>query len=434
MMKKLLLPVLALLSSYAYAEGVLDIYRLAKQKDPLLLEAKALREQSFEKINEEQASFLPKINFGLGANYINDNLDMQTGSSTNSSVNLDQSLYNSANWINLDLAEKNATLSDVSYSLESQNLVLRTVQAYFNVLQSEDSLIYSQAAKKAIQRQLVQTQQRFEVGLAAITDVHEAEAAFDQSFADEIYAENALENSYEALRELTGLEHKKLSKLDIARFTPEKTMWNVDKWTNTAIEKNLALHQARIRRDIAKMKIDLSKSGHKPLVDLTMGLSSTYNNYDDNSINSDGYSNQGEVGIKFSLPLYNGGATVSQVKQSTFDYVAASEQLEKNYRLVKSAIKSSYNNVNASIGSFRAYQQAVISAESALRATEAGYEVGTRTIIDVLDANKKLYDAMTKLAIARYGYIINIATLKFNAGSLEERDIIDINNGLVNLK
>ncbi len=295
-------------------------------------------------------------------------------------------------------------------------------------------LIYSQATKKAIQRQLAQTQQRFEVGLAAITDVHEAEAAFDQSFADEIYAENTLENSYEALRELTGLEHRKLNKLDTERFSPQKTLWKIDKWTDAAIEKNLALHQARIKKELAKMQIDLSKSGHKPLVDLTMGLSSTYNNYKDNTVNTDGYSNQGDIGIKFSLPLYTGGATASQVKQSSFDYVAASEQLEKSYRSVMSAVKSSYNNVNASIGAVRAYQQAVVSAESALKATEAGYEVGTRTIIDVLDANRKLYDAKTKLAISRYSYIVNVATLKLNSGSLGKKEIIDIDNGLVNLR
>ncbi|MGY3979404.1 TolC family protein, partial [Aeromonas mytilicola] len=116
------------------------------------------------------------------------------------------------------------------------------------------------------------------------------------------------------------------------------------------------------------------------------------------------------------------------------DYVAASEQLEKSYRSVMSAVKSSYNNVNASIGSVRAYQQAVVSAESALKATEAGYEVGTRTIIDVLDANRKLYDAKTKLAISRYSYIVNVATLKLNSGSLDKKEIIDIDNGLVNLR
>lgn len=431
MMSRIVASMLFVFSSYTSAESLIDIYELAKEKDPQLLESKAIRDQAFEKINEENSSFLPKINLGVGANYVNDNLDMQTGSITNSALNLEQSIYNSSNFINLDLAGKSAKLSDSSYLFESQNLVLRTIKTYFNVLQSEDVLIYSQATKKAIQRQLVQTQQRFEVGLAAITDVHEAEAAFDQSFADEIYAENALENSYEVLRELTGLEHKKLLRLNTQRFSPQNTLWKIDKWIDAAIEKNLVLHQARIKKDLAKMQISLSESGHKPLVDLTMGLSSTYNNYKDNTANTDGYSNQGDIGIKFSLPLYNGGATVSQVKQSTFGYVAASEQLEKSYRSVISAVKSSYNNVTSSVGVVRAYQQAVISAESALKATEAGYEVGTRTIVDVLDANRKLYDAKTKLAISRYEYIVNIATLKLNAGSLEEKDLIDIDSGLL---
>ncbi|EKP0260901.1 outer membrane channel protein TolC [Aeromonas sobria] len=432
-MKRTLLSVMVLLgvSAGAHAENLLDIYQQAQLKDPQLLQSKALRDKAFEQINEFRAALLPQINLSADLNYLQNKGDTQTGTTAGGKLSLDQSIYRRSNWINLDLTEKSATQSDVSYNLEIQNLMLRSAQAYFNVLKAMDTLEFVQANKVAVERQLEQTQQRFEVGLTAITDVHEAEASRDQALADEINAENELANSYETLRELTGIDHRNLDVLNTDRFTPQKTTFGSDKWLELALDKNLQLHNARITKDIAKEQIDLAKTGHEPTLDLGAGLQSSNTDYKNDTPGMSSENSQGNIGLTFKLPIYSGGATTSKVKQAQFDYVAASELLEKNFRSVQSTVRSSYNNVNASIGSVRAYSQSVVSADSALKATEAGYEVGTRTIVDVLDSTRKLYDAKQKLSAARYNYILNILSLKQAAGILEAQDLVEVNQGLM---
>ncbi len=432
-MKRTLLSVMVLLgvSAGAHAENLLDIYQQAQLKDPQLLQSKAVRDQAFEKINESRAALLPQINLGAGLNYLQNKDDRQTNNKASGSLSLDQSIYRRSNWINLDLTEKSATQNDVAYNLEIQNLMLRSATAYFNVLKAMDTLEFVRANKVAVERQLEQTQQRFEVGLTAITDVHEAEASRDQALADEINAENELANSYEALRELTGIDHRNLDVLNTDRFSPQKTAFGSDKWLELALDKNLQLHSARIAKDIAKEQIDLQKTGHEPTLDLGAGLQTSNTDYKLDSIQSGGNDNQANIGLTFKLPIYSGGATSSKVKQAQYNYVAASELLEKNFRSVQSTVRSSYNNVNASIGSVRAYSQSVVSADSALKATEAGYEVGTRTIVDVLDSTRKLYEAKQKLSEARYNYILNILSLKQAAGILEAQDLVEVNQGLM---
>ena len=418
-------------SAGAHAENLLDIYQQAQSKDTQLLESKATRDQAFEKINESRAALLPQINLGAGLGYLKQSDDTMTNSNAQGSVTLDQSVYRRSNWVNLDLTEKSATQFDVAYNLEIQNLMLRTAQAYFDVLNAMDVLEFVSANKAAVGRLLEQTHQRFAVGLTAITVVHEAEAERDQALADEINAENTLDNSYESLRELTGIDHRQLDVLNTERFTPQQTAFNSDKWLALALDKNLELHNARIGKDIAKEQIDLAKTGHDLTVDLNAGVTAGYNDYKDEIQGRDNNNSQGNIGLNFNMPLYTGGAIDSQVKQAQFNYVAASEQLERSFRTVQSTVRSSYNNVNASIGSVRAYSQSVISADSALKATEAGYEVGTRTIVDVLGATRKLYEAKQKLSESRYNYILGILSLKQAAGVLEQKDLEDINLGLM---
>ncbi|MGL5286815.1 MAG: outer membrane channel protein TolC [Aeromonas sp.] len=432
-MKRTLLSALVMLgiSPLVHAENLLDIYQLAQTKDPTLLSAKASRDAAFEKINESRAPLLPQVNLTGTADYQKTTNDTSTRSQLGGQVALSQSLYSRSNWLNLSLSEKSATQSDVAYNLEQQNLILRTAQAYFAVLKAQDALEYVQANKTAVQRQLEQTQQRFEVGLSAITDVNEAQAQRDQALADEISAENTLANSYESLRELTGVDFRKLDVLNTERFSPAPTPLNADQWMELAVDKNLSLHRARIAKDIAKEQIDLAKTGHEPTLNFNASAGSTNSDYKLDSMSSqDGTTNQATAGLTLSIPLYSGGATTSQVKQAQHNYVAASEDMEKSYRSMQSTVRSYYNNVNANIGSVKAYTQYVISAESSLKATEAGYEVGTRTIVDVLDSTKALYQAKQNLSEARYNYILNILQLKLAAGTLQEQDLTDLNQGL----
>ena len=433
-MNKRLLSALIVMSfsGFASAENLLDIYRQAQEKDPQLLESKAQRDAAFEKINEAQAANLPQINLGADLNYQKTNQDdKQTAGTAGASLGLSQAIYRRSNWINSDISEKQATQTDVAYNYEKQSLIVRTSDAYFSVLAAKDTLEYVNANLDALKRQLDETQQRYNVGMTAITDVHEAKAAYDLASADVITAENNLTNSYESLRQLTGSEHKQLDLLDTKRFTPVALGENSDSWMKLAEENNLQLHQQRIAKDIAKQQIDLAQTGNDPTLDLGANLGSEYTDYKNSGTGyDDGTLNSGNIGFQFNLPLYTGGAVDSRVKQAQFNYVSASEALEKSHRSIQADLYRNYNDVNAAIGTVRAYQQSVISAESALTATRAGYEVGTRTIVDLLDATRNLYSAKQQLSAARYNYILKRLQLKQIAGNLQEQDLVEVNSGL----
>ncbi len=422
------------LSPMTQAESLLEIYHQAQDKDPQLQQAIAERNTAFEKINETDAAKLPQISLSASAGYLKSNRnDAYTSQSAGTGISLSQAIFRQSLWLNSDITNKQALASDVALNLQKQTLIYDTAQAYFSVLAAQDALEYATANEKALQRQLDETQQRFDVGMTAITDVQEAKAAHDLAVANTIIAQNTLANSFESLRQLTGTEHRFLDVLNTARFSTAPLTLSSEQWLELAKNQNLSLNQVRISKDIAKQSIDLAKTGHLPTLDLKLGATSDYTDYKVNSASKvDGTLNEGTIGLQFTLPLYSGGATSSQVKQAQYSYVAASENLEKTYRSVQADLFKNYNNVFASIGTVKAYQQSVISAESALTATEAGYQVGTRTIVDVLAATSNLYSAKQKLSDARFNYILNTLQLKLTAGTLTEQDLVDINQGLTN--
>ncbi|WP_064605936.1 outer membrane channel protein TolC [Photobacterium sp. J15] len=428
-MKKLLPLIISValggFSQASLADDLADIYQQAKQNDPQLLRAAADKDAAFEAINSTRSALLPQINLTAGYNVARMDGDTE---GFNGGLTLDQSIYNRSSWVNLDISEKQARQSDAAYASAQQGLILRVSNAYFDVLRAMDNLEFVRAEKAAVGRQLEQTKQRFEVGLSAITDVHDAQAQYDSVLANEILAENDLTNSYEGLREITGQEHKTLDILDTRRFSASGPQAKVLELIKNAENENLSLLTSRITQDIARDRIALAESGHLPTLSFNAGYS-----YDEKQPSK---SDDGTLtaGINLNLPVYTGGRTTSEVKQAQFSYVSASEDLEGSYRSVVKDVRAFYNNINASIGAIRAFQQAVISAQSALEATEAGFDVGTRTIVDVLDATRRLYDANRQLANARYDYIISQLQLKQAVGSLNEQDVVDVNAGLVTAK
>lgn len=426
-MKKLLPLIVSValggLSQAALADDLAEIYQQAKQNDPQLLRAAADRDAAFEAINSSRSQLLPQIN--LGAGYTVARMDGDD-EGFNGNLTLSQSLYDRASWVNLDISEKQARQSDASYAVSQQTLILRVANAYFDVLRAMDNLEFVRAEKAAVGRQLEQTKQRFEVGLSAITDVHDAQAEYDSVLADEILAENSLTNSYEGLREITGQAHTDLSILDTNRFSASGPKARVAQLIKDAETENLSLLTARITQDVARDRISLAETGHLPTLSFDAGYDyNEFQNSDDGTLSA---------GINLKLPLYTGGRVTSEVKQAQYSYVSASEGLEGSYRSVVKDVRAFYNNINASIGALRAYQQSVVSARSALEATEAGFDVGTRTIVDVLDATRRLYDANRQLANARYDYIISQLQLKQAVGTLSEQDILDVNAGLMETK
>lgn len=419
------------LSSSAFADTLAEVYDQAKQNDPTLLRSAAQRDAAFEAVTSSRSTLLPQIN--LTANYDINRGDRDSASNDSNvwgaGIGFTQELYQRSSWITLDTAEKTARQADSAYAAEQQGLILRVATAYFEVLRAQDNLEFVRAEKAAVARQLEQTKQRFEVGLSAITDVHDAQAQYDAVLADEVLAENTLTNNYEGLREITGQEHSNLSILDTDRFSASKSSESAAALVEQAQEKNLSLLASRISQDIAKDNISLANSGHLPSLTLDGSYSLADQSNSSNSAN-DFDSDNFNLGLNLVVPLYTGGNTTSLTKQAEYNYVAASEDLEATYRSVVKDVRAFNNNISASIGALRAYEQSVVSAQSALEATEAGFDVGTRTIVDVLDSTRRLYDANKNLSDARYNYILSVLQLRQAVGTLSEQDIVDVNAGL----
>ncbi|WP_158780444.1 outer membrane channel protein TolC [Pantoea sp. BAV 3049] len=436
-MKKLL-PLLIGLSLGGFsvasqAENLLQIYQQARLSNPDLRSSAADRDAAFEKINEARSPLLPQL--GLGADYTynngyRDNSGLHSNT-TSGSLQLTQTLFDMSKWRALTLQEKTAGIQDVTYQTAQQKLILDTATAYFNVLNAIDTLSYTEAQKQSIYRQLDQTTQRFNVGLVAITDVQNARAQYDSVLANEVTARNNLDNNVETLRQVTGNYYPSLASLNVDHFQTEKPQ-AVNALMKEAESRNLSLLSARLTQDLAREQIRSAETGHMPTLDLTASTGLSNSKYggrraNQTSATSDSITGSNQVGLSFSLPLYSGGSVTSQVKQAQYSYVSASEQLESAHRTAIQTVRSSFNNVNASISSINAYKQAVVSAQSSLDAMEAGYQVGTRTIVDVLDATTTLYNAKQQLSDARYSYMINELNIKSALGTLNEQDLQALN-------
>ena len=440
MQMKKLLPILIGLSltgfsAMSQAENLLQVYQQARTSNPDLRKSAADRDAAFEKINEARSPLLPQLGLGADYTYTNGFRDSNGVNSnvTSGSLQLTQSLFDMSKWRALTLQEKSAGIQDVTYQTDQQTLILNTATAYFNVLSAIDSLSYTEAQKQAIYRQLDQTTQRFNVGLVAITDVQNARSQYDTVLANEVTARNNLDNAVEALRQVTGNYYPELASLNVDSFKTDKPQ-GVNSLLKEAENRNLSLLQARLNQDLAREQIRQAQDGHLPTLDLTASTGVSNTSYSGSKTNSSQYNDndagQNKIGLSFSLPLYQGGMVNSQVKQAQYNFVGASEQLESAHRSVVQTVRSSFNNINASISSINAYKQAVVSAQSSLDAMEAGYSVGTRTIVDVLDATTTLYNAKQQLSSARYNYLINQLNIKNALGTLNEQDLLALNNTL----
>ncbi|MGL5739779.1 MAG: outer membrane channel protein TolC, partial [Plesiomonas shigelloides] len=376
-----------------------------------------------------RASLLPQLNATGTADYSRSNFNtVNEQNQTAAKLNLTQSLYDRANWVRLTQSEKRASQAEVNYSAAQQNLILRVANAYFGVLRAQDNLTVILAEKKAVFRQLEQTKQRFDVGLVAITDVQDAQAQYDQVRASQITAQNDLDNSLENLREITGNLPSQINILDTKQFSTDMPL-KIDQLMKEADAKNLNLMSARLGQELSREGVRLASSGHLP----TLGLQGSVGVSDTNVTSGPTPSTNGDstsVGVVLSIPIYSGGRTSSEVRQAEYGFISSSEALEQAYREIQKNVRAAHNNIVASISSIKANEQAVVSAKSALDATEAGYEVGTRTIVDVLNSTRSLYNTNRQLANARYDYLINTLNLQGAVGVLNENNILVLNKVL----
>jgi len=443
----------------AGAASLLEVYQQALQSDPLIHEADARRMASLEAVPQARGSLLPQINAG-GSWYKGNNSGLQQEAFQDPdnptdvvfstvdaesefdgfgwNAELRQTLFRWDQFVGLKQAGKRVAKAEVDYEAAQQDLIVRVVIRYFDVLAAEDRLTSIHADRLAIARQLEQAKQRFEVGLIAITDVQESQAAYDQSVADEIQAKRELATAREFLREITG-EYIPSLAAPTENF-PLQSPNPADEasWIDQAMVQNLALLSSRFSEDIARDEISFRRTGHYPTLDLVANYDTS--DTDISGVTIDGVLTQNpnfptgntrdSISVQFSVPIFQGGRTTSRVREAVYLHRASREQLQRVVRETERQTRDAYLGVLSEISRVNALAQAVKSSRTALEATQAGFDVGTRTIVDVLNSQRALYTAITNYYQSRYTYIGNVLRLKLAAGDLQIQDLEQIDRFL----
>jgi outer membrane protein len=430
-----LLASMMMASPVVMAEDLMAVFNLSLESDPQLLAEAASRQAVGELDDQAMANFLPQLDLSANTNKTRVDASAQNfiGGSTEYndhgySLSLVQPVYRRQNFVQSEQADIAIEGAAASYALVEQSLIVRVAERYFGVLGAEDDLTFAEAEREAIAKQLEQTQQRFDVGMATITDVTEAQAAFDLANAAVIEAQNALANANEQLRETSGTYIDDLSGLqdDSPLVSPEPA--NINDWSQTALQQNPALVVAKSNVENAEQTIELEKSGHYPSLDLV--AQKNYSSQSDGNFSGSTKTHTDIIGLQLNLPIYAGGAVVSRTREAGFRLDQAMQDEEAQRRAVTRQTRESFNGVMAGISRVKALKQAVVSNEKALESTQAGYDVGTRTTVDVLNARRNLFSARRDYARSRYDYILNSLRLKQAAGIVTVSDLEQINTWL----
>ena len=428
-----------LLSGHLTAENLLDIYNEALENDPTFKAAEYSYLADKEIVVQGRAALLPSITLSGSTNwneYYQDDVLQQEYNSFSKSARVSQPLFRLDTWFNFKRSKSLTNAAEAEFAYEQQNLILRTAELYFGVLRAIDNLNAAISEEKAIKKQLDQAQQRYEVGLSAITGVQEAQLAYDLSKAARINNEGNLFSAREALNALIGREIFSLDELgeDLQISSPFPN--SKGDWVNLALKNNYQLKASYLRKDAAKSNARSAASNHLPKIDIVgSGSDSETNqfNYEGFSINGQGIPVPAVTGrrnyaIQLSVPIFQGGAVSSRRKQAYSQYNQADENTLFTERRIIQEVRSQFSNVNTLVANVNAQKQAVISATSALEATQVGYKVGTRNVVDLLQAEKNLYSAEKNLANAKYDYILANLRLALAAGTINPGDILEINN------
>lgn len=422
---------MSLLSFSASAEDLLSVYQSAVQNDSKFRAAQAAYKAQLELKNQSIATLLPTIS--ASAHYtqredetIGGTLPGISDYDTNGySLNLTQPLYRHENYVGLNQADAQIAQASAVFENAKQDLILRVARQYFAVLAAEDDLQFAKAVRKSIREQLIQTQQRFNVGLTAITDVHEAQARYDQAVAQAIVAENTLAVSHETLREITAQHYSGLAALSTKHPLVKPEPADIKQWVDTANTQNTLLMATRKSVEAARSEVSRQSAGHYPTLDLT--ASQTYTDYDESFSGGAQERDNKSISLQLNIPLYQGGLVNSRTRAAAYRLTEAREKLEQQKRATERQTRSSYLSVIANISQVKALKQALASSLIALEATQAGFEAGTRTVVDVLDSQRELFRARRDYAQVRYNYLLETLSLKLAAGTLSSIDIEQIN-------
>ena len=440
-------------------EGLLEIYQRALQNDPQIRREEALYLSTLEIRPMARSAVIPNLRLGAGTtgSFSENPFGATTGagqvfgvgsefeSEGNSwNMSLSQTIFDWGLIKQLEQVDQQIARAEATFEAARQNLLVRTADSYFGVLAAEETLASEILNREAIGRQLEQAQRRFEVGLIAITEVEQAQANYDLAVANTIQAERVLSITYEALRELIGEYITNLAgpTAELPLLTPDPA--SVEEWVQMALRQNLTLISSRLDADIAENNIAVQRGSRLPTVSLSAGYSdsstdstvtlifedaTTGNRFsvpNDNPSARSGYN----WSLNVSFPLFSGGINSARIRQAVYQRRASLEVVELTARQTERQTRDAYLGVISEISRVQALRQAVESSRTALEATEAGFEVGTQTTVDVLVQQEVLRRAQTNYALSRYNYLINGLRLKEAAGSLTIRDIEQIDGWL----
>jgi outer membrane protein len=426
----------------AQAEDLLQSYELARGSDPQFSAAEAGRLISREGATQARAAMLPQINGDASYSRArNDSESTSAGGSDSSTdtttrdlgLRLNQMVYDHSVITRFRSQDALARAADFQLEAAGDSLITRTSAAYFNVLVAMETLSAAEAQETALKKQFDFADKRLEVGLAPITDVHEARAQYDRARANTIVTRNALEDAYRALEEITGKEVRTLKSLP-QDFQPElPSSLDASGWVQAAIDSNPALKAKELQLRSSDIDVETARAGHLP----TLYLGANYgrsrsdgdatNNLLNVSSDFESESNSRSIGLTLSVPIFAGGATQSRVRQALAQRDATADELEQQKRALVRNTRNAYETLVAGISEVEARKAAVFSARSAYDASQVGLEVGTRTVLDVLNNQQTLFNAEREYALSRYNFLQNRLQLEQAAGTLDIDDLQDVN-------
>lgn len=439
-------------SAPSHASDLMQAYTLARDSDPQLAIAGTTREAGQLRVTQARAPLLPNLSgsasysrsgsesagervLSVDPPIVSTSTTRSHSSGRNFGLQLNQTIYNHSNYTQLRAAKVRNEVGEAQYDAENDNLIVRVAEAYFNTLTSIDALVFARAEERAVKRQLDQAEQRFDVGLTAITDVHEARARYDGSRAGTIAAEVQLEDAREALTQIIGQPLANLRGLqdDFAPARPSPD--GIDAWVALTREQNPTLRAQALSARADELDVETARAGHLPYLSASASRGRGYgwgtSAGDLGIIPSNNSSEDWRVGINLTVPLFSGFATQAQVRLALNARDQRSFQYDQNERAILRQTRNAYRALDAGISEIEARKQAVVSAQSALEATEAGFEVGTRTIVDVLLSQQVLFQAQSGYSTSRHNFLVNSLRLKQAAGVIGIDDLAEVNRYLV---
>ena len=431
-----------------YSADLWDVYQLALTNDPTFSQAQANYQAALEDKPIARAGYLPNINLtgsrtvtkssgdiplGYDPNtntYVEGNGNFRTYN-TSYTAQLTQPIFDWSAWETIEQADASVAQAQAQFIAAQQDLIVRTATAYFNVITARDTLAADHAATLANEKQLDQTKAKYQVGMSAVTDVQNAQAAYDQSVATEIAAQQQVINAEESLRAITGqpagLLQEPVTGMPLRTPDPD----NAKKWVDTALKQNPNLMAAQAAADVASSNVSIKRSGHYPTLDLTLSHNKNNNNQVSTIQGTEFGQFENITGntamLQLNVPIFSGGGVSAQVTKAQRQYDAAVDQVKLVNRQTVQQTRTSYLGVLTGISQVRALQQSVKSNETSLQAMETGMQVGTRTIVDVLLARQNLVTAQTNYAQSRDNYLTSLLQLKQAAGILGPDDLKQIN-------